>query len=218
MADAFCARCWRAAEIRSRRPGARFPSDSSSPWRCFVCGGAVFLGSNSNNLWIMMAGVFLFLAAQLEDRSMILQAVLERVRVIDVMITDFITLSPAETLADALQRSVEPPQEEFPVVRGTDMVGVISRQQMAASHGRGGQRLRAIGHAPRVPGRRSAGVAGRGAAPHRTQRPGHDSRGRRRLPGRHHHLPEPDAQTDCALAAPRPRPNAPASNAPAHLQ
>jgi CBS domain-containing protein len=97
----------------------------------FFSGGAVFLGSNSNNLWIMMAGVFLFLAAQLEDRSMILQAVLERVRVRDVMITDFITLSPAETLADALQRSVEPPQEEFPVVRGTDMVGVISRQQMA---------------------------------------------------------------------------------------
>jgi Zn-dependent protease len=99
----------------------------------FLCGGVVFLGSNSNNLWIMMAGVFLFLAAQMEDRSMILQAVLERVRVIDVMITDFITLSAAETLADALQRSVEPPQEEFPVVRGTDMVGVISRQQMAAS-------------------------------------------------------------------------------------
>jgi Zn-dependent protease/CBS domain-containing protein len=98
----------------------------------FVSGGAVFLGSNSNNLWIMMAGVFLFLAAQLEDRSMILQAVLERVKVIDVMITDFITLSPADTLADALQRPVEPPQEEFPVVRGTDMVGVISRQQMAA--------------------------------------------------------------------------------------
>jgi predicted transcriptional regulator len=34
-------------------------------------------------------------------------------------------------LADALQRAVEPPQEEFPVVRGTDMVGVISRQEMA---------------------------------------------------------------------------------------
>ena len=80
----------------------------------------------------MMAGVFLFLAAQLEDRSMILQAVLERVQVIDVMITDFITLSPADTLADALQRSGRAPQEEFPVVRGTDMVGVISRQQMAA--------------------------------------------------------------------------------------
>lgn len=98
----------------------------------FLLGGAIFWGSSSNNLWIMMAGVFLFLAAQLEDRSMILQAVLERVRVMDVMITDFITLSPADTLADALQRSIEPAQDEFPVVRGTDMVGIISRQQMAA--------------------------------------------------------------------------------------
>jgi Zn-dependent protease len=105
----------------------------------FICGGAIFLGTNSNslflsnNLWVMMAGVFLFLAAQLEDRSMILQAVLERVRVRDVMITDFTTLSSAETLTEALQRSVNPPQEEFPVVRGTDMVGIISRQQMAES-------------------------------------------------------------------------------------
>jgi Zn-dependent protease/CBS domain-containing protein len=105
----------------------------------FLCGGLVFFGTNanslslSNNLWIMMAGVFLFLAAQLEDRSMILQAVLERVRVRDVMITDFATLSSADTLADALKRPVDPPQEEFPVVRGTDMVGVISRQQIAAS-------------------------------------------------------------------------------------
>jgi Zn-dependent protease len=104
----------------------------------FIFGGVVFLGSNTNNLWIMMAGVFLFLAANLEDRSMILQAVLERVRIMDVMITDFITLSPAETLADALQRSVEPPQEEFPVVRGTDMVGVISRHEMAESMEEGG--------------------------------------------------------------------------------
>jgi Zn-dependent protease/CBS domain-containing protein len=105
----------------------------------FVCGGLVFFDTNSNslslsnNLWIMMAGVFLFLAAQLEDRSMILQAVLERVRVRDVMITDFSTLSSADTLADALKRPVDPPQEEFPVVRGTDMVGVISRQQIAAT-------------------------------------------------------------------------------------
>jgi Zn-dependent protease/CBS domain-containing protein len=105
----------------------------------FICGGLVFFGTNtnslslSNNLWIMMAGVFLFLAAQLEDRSMILQAVLERVRVRDIMITDFATLSSADTLADALKRPVDPPQEEFPVVRGTDMVGVISRQQIAAS-------------------------------------------------------------------------------------
>jgi predicted transcriptional regulator len=105
----------------------------------FVSGAIVFLNTDSasawlsNNLWMMMAGVFLFLMAQLEDRSMILQAVLERVRVRDVMITDFSTLSPADTLAEALQRSVHPPQEEFPVVRGTDMVGVISRQQMAAS-------------------------------------------------------------------------------------
>jgi Zn-dependent protease/CBS domain-containing protein len=103
----------------------------------FLCGSIIFLNANSgwlsSNLWVMMAGVFLFLAAQLEDRSMILQAVLERVHIKDVMLTDFATLSPAETLAEALRRAMDPPQEEFPVVRGTDMVGIISRQQIAES-------------------------------------------------------------------------------------
>lgn len=99
----------------------------------FIVGAGVSLGHTANNLWVMMAGVFMFLAAKIEDRSLILQAVLERVRVNEVMTTEFRTLSPADTLADALQRAVEPPQEDFPVVRGTEMVGIISRQQMAAS-------------------------------------------------------------------------------------
>ena len=64
---------------------------------------------------------------------MFFQSVVDTVYMREVMLTDFATLSPSDTLADALKRSVEPPQEEFPVVRGTDMVGVISRQQIAAS-------------------------------------------------------------------------------------
>jgi len=103
----------------------------------FLFGSILFLNASngwlSSNLWLMMTGVFLFLAAQLEDRSMILQGVLERVHIRDVMLTDFATLSPADTLTDALKRAIDPPQEEFPVVRGTDMVGIISRQQIAAS-------------------------------------------------------------------------------------
>src|SRR5262249_13619098 len=46
----------------------------------------------------------------------------------DIMLTDFATLSPADTLEDALRKAVHCLQDDFPVVRGGDMVGVISRQ------------------------------------------------------------------------------------------
>jgi Zn-dependent protease/CBS domain-containing protein len=82
------------------------------------------------NTWLMLVGFFLFVAAQLEDRSAVFQSVLEQVRLEDVMLTDFSTLSPADTLEDALHKAVHTLQDDFPVVRGCDMVGVISRQKV----------------------------------------------------------------------------------------
>lgn len=82
------------------------------------------------NIWMTMIGVFLFLAAQLEERSAIFQSVLETVRLEDIMLTDFATLSPADTLEDALEKAVHSLQDDFPVIRGSDMVGVISRQKI----------------------------------------------------------------------------------------
>lgn len=89
----------------------------------------IFVGAKFS-LWLILIGLFLFFGAQLEDRSAVFQAVLESVRMEDVMLTDFKTLSPADTLEDALQKVVHSLQDDFPVVRGGDMVGVISRQKI----------------------------------------------------------------------------------------
>lgn len=82
------------------------------------------------NYWLTLVGFFLFLAAQMEERSAVFQSVLETVRLEDVMLTDFATLSPADTLEDALEKAVHSLQDDFPVIRGSDMVGVISRQKI----------------------------------------------------------------------------------------
>jgi CBS domain-containing protein len=82
------------------------------------------------NAWLTLIGFFLFVAAQLEDRSAVFQSVLETVHLEDVMLTDFATLSPADTLEDALEKAVHSLQDDFPVIRGSDMVGVISRQKI----------------------------------------------------------------------------------------
>jgi Zn-dependent protease len=82
------------------------------------------------NLWFTVVGLFIFVAAQLEERSIEFQSVLETVRMEDVMLTEFSTLSPADTLEHALSKAVHSLQDDFPVVRGNDMVGVISRQKI----------------------------------------------------------------------------------------
>ena len=82
------------------------------------------------NIWLTMIGFFLFIAAQLEERSAMFQSVLETVRLEDIMLTDFATLSPADTLEDALDKAVHSLQDDFPVIRGSDMVGVISKQKI----------------------------------------------------------------------------------------
>ena len=82
------------------------------------------------NIWLTMIGFFLFIAAQLEERSAVFQSVLETVRLEDIMLTDFATLSPADTLEDALEKAVHSLQDDFPVIRGSDMVGVISKQKI----------------------------------------------------------------------------------------
>ena len=80
--------------------------------------------------WLTMVGVIIFSAAQLEERALVFQSVLDNVRLEEVMLTDFATLSPADTLQDTLDKAVHSLQDDFPVVRGSDMVGVISRQRI----------------------------------------------------------------------------------------
>ncbi len=90
----------------------------------------MMVGILIGNWWLVMFGFFLFLGANLEERSAMFHSVLQSVRLEEVMLTDFATLSPADTLEDALEKAVHTLQDDFPVVRGSDMVGVISRQKI----------------------------------------------------------------------------------------
>lgn len=89
-----------------------------------------FIFAGMWNVWFTALGLLLFFAGQIEERSLVFQSVLETVRMEDVMLTDFSTLSPADTLQDALSKAVHTLQDDFPVVRGSDMVGVISRHNI----------------------------------------------------------------------------------------
>jgi Zn-dependent protease/CBS domain-containing protein len=90
------------------------------------------------NNWLMLVGAFLFIAAQMEQRSAVFQSVLVSVQVGEIMLTEFASLSPADTLQDALEKAVHSLQDDFPVIRGSDLVGVISRQGILAALRAGG--------------------------------------------------------------------------------
>jgi CBS domain-containing protein/Zn-dependent protease len=80
--------------------------------------------------WLIIAGFFIMIGAQVEDQGVFFQSVVDTVRMREVMLTDFATLSPSDTLADALGRCVHSLQEDFPVVRGPQLVGIVSRQRI----------------------------------------------------------------------------------------
>jgi Zn-dependent protease/CBS domain-containing protein len=88
------------------------------------------MGLFAQNVWAMLVGFCVFIAAHLEDRSLLFQAVVSSVRMEDVMLTDFAVLSPADTLQDALNKALHTLQDDFPVVRSGDLVGTISRQRI----------------------------------------------------------------------------------------
>jgi CBS domain-containing protein/Zn-dependent protease len=83
-----------------------------------------------HNYWLPIAGIFIMIGAQIEDQGVFFQSVVDTVQMREVMLTDFATLSPSDTLADALSRCVHSLQEDFPVVRGPQLVGIISRQRI----------------------------------------------------------------------------------------
>jgi Zn-dependent protease/CBS domain-containing protein len=90
----------------------------------------VVAGILLTNLWLIVMGAFVLIGAQMESQGMLAQGEVDTVRMRDVMLTQFSTLSASDTLEDALQRAVHTLQDVFPVVRGGTLVGAVSRQNI----------------------------------------------------------------------------------------
>ena len=96
----------------------------------FLALAAIFTGFFLHDPILPAAGFFIFIGAQLEDQGVFFQSVVDTVQMREVMLTDYATLSPSDTLADALYRCVHSLQEDFPVVRGQQLVGIVNRQRI----------------------------------------------------------------------------------------
>jgi Zn-dependent protease len=90
----------------------------------------IITGLLLNNMWLLIMGAFVLIAAYMEGQNLLVQSDSNSVLMRDVMLTQFSTLSASDTLEDALQRAVHSLQDVFPVVRGGNLVGAVSRQNI----------------------------------------------------------------------------------------
>ncbi|MCU1320790.1 MAG: protease/CBS domain [Acidobacteriaceae bacterium] len=100
--------------------------------------GLIVAGILLPNMWLLMMGVFVLIGARMEDQGLLLQTDVDAVRMRDVMLMEFTTLSASATLEDALQHSIHSLQDVFPVVRGANLVGAVSRQGIVEALQSGG--------------------------------------------------------------------------------
>ena len=98
----------------------------------------VVAGLLLGNLWLAIMGAFVLIGAHMENQGLLVQSDADSVLMRDVMLTQFSTLSASDTLEDALQRAVHSLQDVFPVVRGGNLVGAVSRQNIMEALATGG--------------------------------------------------------------------------------
>lgn len=77
--------------------------------------------------WLVLIGLFVYWAGVAEERLTVLQLALERIYLEDVMLTEFQTLAPSDSLFDALDRALHSLQDDFPVLAEGHVVGVLTR-------------------------------------------------------------------------------------------
>ncbi len=91
----------------------------------------VLVGLKVPGLWLLIViGAFIFLGAEGEERMVRMRAFLRDLDVEDVMSREFATLAPNDTVARGLERVYQTGQDDFPVVDGERLLGVVSRQAM----------------------------------------------------------------------------------------
>jgi Zn-dependent protease/CBS domain-containing protein len=85
------------------------------------------------NPFLILIAIFVWVGAARETIAEETKSFLDGLRVRDVMITDFRTLAPWDTLADAVALTLAGAQTDFPVVEDARVIGVLTRQRLVSA-------------------------------------------------------------------------------------
>ena len=89
-----------------------------------------FMGLISGNFFLIFIALFVFLAATQEAALANMKSIFQGVPVRDAMYRRFVTVSPNETLASAVEAMREGYTHDFVVAEGDRLVGVLNRQDV----------------------------------------------------------------------------------------
>ncbi|MFH0771284.1 MAG: site-2 protease family protein [Candidatus Omnitrophota bacterium] len=93
----------------------------------------VFWGFLSGNIWLLVIAFFVYVAAAQEASQVDLAEALKRFIVKDILPDQFLTVSPETKLSKVLEMIFHSHQEDFPVVEGGNLVGMITRVEIMTS-------------------------------------------------------------------------------------
>ena len=103
--------------------------------------GFVLVGL-ATNPFLVIIGIFIFLGAESEDRTVRMKNMLRDVLVEDVMVTDFVNLGPEDTVARCLENVYHRKQEDFVVEFEGRLVGIVARKDWLEALHRGGSQTK----------------------------------------------------------------------------
>jgi Zn-dependent protease/CBS domain-containing protein len=101
--------------------------------------GFVFLGLQTGNVMLLLIAVFVWIGAGAESSQVQERLELEGVPVREAMLTEFHTLTPRDTLAHAAELLLAGTQQDFPVIEGETVVGVLTRAGLMRGLAHGGR-------------------------------------------------------------------------------
>jgi Zn-dependent protease/CBS domain-containing protein len=121
---------------------SRFDYAQATQWAATLGQAMAFLfgavGLLLGNFWLLFIALFVYLGAQQEAYAVQIRSVLRGVPVRSAMITQFRTLSADDPLQRALEELISGYQQDFPVLQGEQLVGLLTRSDVlrALSEGR----------------------------------------------------------------------------------
>jgi predicted transcriptional regulator len=98
----------------------------------------VLAGLKTGQWLLMIIGVFIFLGAEGEEKMVKMRSLLRDLDVEDVMTREFAALAPTDSVARGLEMVYQTGQDNFPVMDGDRLLGMVSRQDLLAAVNRHG--------------------------------------------------------------------------------
>lgn len=82
------------------------------------------------NPFYLLIALFIWIGASQENQSVKVRNLVSGIPVKEAMLTNFETLSPMNRLSDGIQAILAGYQQDFPVLEGEKMVGILTRQRL----------------------------------------------------------------------------------------